>query len=59
MPTIFDEDTRELIYEKSRRLSGSTRRDFVAECERELWDFMPFDLGEIRATINRVFNRYS
>jgi hypothetical protein len=58
MSTIFDNATRDYIHTKSRVLHGADKERFISEAEQELWDFMPFDTSEIRATVRRVLRRY-
>jgi hypothetical protein len=58
LSTVFSEDTRAYIYEKARCLHGEKRREFIAEAEREVWDFGLFDRNDVQAIIRRVLRRY-
>ena len=56
---LFDEETQEAIRLKAMRIRKRVdREDFRSEAMAELWDFMPFDRGEINRTIDRVFGKY-
>jgi hypothetical protein len=59
LDTVFSNDTLAYVNTRAVMLPCCERQEFRAEARRELWDFMPFDLVEIRQTVNRVYRKYT
>jgi hypothetical protein len=58
LSTVFADETRAYVQTQSTHVQRSDRSDFVTEARQELWDQMPFDFDEIRATVDRVLNKH-
>ena len=53
-----DKDVNTRVRKRMRELRRCDRSAFRHEVMMELYDFMPFDCYEIRAIIDRVFNKF-